>query len=348
MKKGLKKIVATILTAAMAMSITVPAFAEKSLNEESQKQAFIREELNDTTLSKESIDFLEKNGIYDLQEHFDTIAYTNEENLYAGILDEDILALKRAAEANNFTEEQIQKYVEGLLNSSPTIVLESQMVSPMAADRKDRDGVGYEVQSKDGYTQATSYATLPKRNINNLADIAYVFYTVYVNGGTCMDFGVRGGMYSWVTTYLPVVSGDGTKINKNDGEKIYFNINVEKNGVLRCRILDANNFSNVLCDTLYQMTGVAKNNMIFNKQITFCNNYQTFNSGCKISNGGFDNSYIYTTTGYSKMNSTNTLSNRCGRFGIVGIDGSREMVTVNNANTSEWDKEDVTITFNLK
>lgn len=96
------------------------------------------------------------------------------------------------------------------------------------------------------------------------------------------------------------------------------------------------------------MTGVAKNNMIFNKQITFCNNYQTFNSGCKISNGGFDNSYIYTTTGYSKMNSTNTLSNRCGRFGIVGIDGSREMVTVNNANTSEWDKEDVTITFNLK
>ena len=148
MKKGLKKIVATVLTAAMAMSITVPAFAEKSLNEESQKQAFIREELNDTTLSKESIDFLEKNGIYDLQEHFDTIAYTNEENLYAGILDEDILALKRAAEANNFTEEQIQKYVEGLLNSSPTIVLESQMVSPMAADRKDRDGVGYEVQSK--------------------------------------------------------------------------------------------------------------------------------------------------------------------------------------------------------
>ena len=29
MKKGLKKIVATVLTAAMAMSITVPAFAEK-------------------------------------------------------------------------------------------------------------------------------------------------------------------------------------------------------------------------------------------------------------------------------------------------------------------------------
>lgn len=121
MNKKFEKIIATVLTAAMAMSITVPAFAEKSLNEESQKQAFIREELNDTTLSKESIDFLEKNGIYDLQEHFDTIAYTNEENLYAGILDEDILALKRAAEANNFTEEQIQKYVEGLLNSSPTI-----------------------------------------------------------------------------------------------------------------------------------------------------------------------------------------------------------------------------------
>ncbi len=41
MNKKFEKIIATVLTAAMAMSITVPAFAEKSLNEESQKQAFI-------------------------------------------------------------------------------------------------------------------------------------------------------------------------------------------------------------------------------------------------------------------------------------------------------------------
>lgn len=348
MKKTMKKIIATVLTAAMAMSAGMPAFAEES-TEEAQKLQFIREELNDTTLSKESIDFLAQNGINDLQEHFNTIAYSNGENLYAGILEEDILALKRAAEANNFTEEQIQKYVEGLLTSSPTIVLESQMISPTADDRKPNDqGVGYEVQSIAGYTQATSFATLPKRSINNLQDIAYLIYTVYVNGGTCMDFGVRGGMYSWVTTYPPTVPEDGVKINKNDGEKIYFNINVEKSGVLRCRILDANDFSNVLCDTEYEMTGVAKNKMIFNKQITFCNNYKVFNSGCKISNGGFDNSYVYTTTGYSIMNSSNTLANRCGVFGIQDVNGSRNMVTVNNAKTSQWDKEDVTITFNLK
>lgn len=326
----------------------MPAFAE-SLNEEAQQKVFIREELNDITLSKESVDFLAQNGIYDLQEYFNTIVYSNEENLYAGILEEDILALKRAAEANNFTEEQIQKYVEGLINSSPIIVLESQTASPAAKDRPSTDsGVGYEVQSKAGYTQATSFATLPKRSINNLQDITYMIYTVYVNGGTNMDFGVRGGMYNWVTTYLPFVSEDGAPISKNDGEKIYFNINVEKNGVLRCRILDANNFSNVLCDTLYQMTGVAENKLIFNKQITFCNNNKQFTSGCKISNGGFDNSFVYTTKGYSIMNPDNTDENRCGAFGITGIKGSQNMVTVNDAKTSHWDKEDVTITFNLK
>lgn len=268
-----------------------------------------------------------------------------EESFYTGVLNEDILSLKRAAEAYDFTEQQIEEYVEGLVNTPSELVTESQLISTMANDRTEKDGVGYEVMSKAGYTQATSYATLPKRSINNKDDIAYVFYTAYVNGGTCMDFGVRGGMYSWVTTYLPAIAADGQKINKNDGQKIYFNINVEKNGYLRCRILDASNFSNVLCDTSYQMRGVAQNNMIFNKQITFCNNNQTFKSGCKISGGGFDQSYVYTTRANAKMNASNTKSDRCGVFGIKGVSGSRNLVTVNNAKTTKWDTEVVTIEF---
>ncbi len=256
------------------------------------------------------------------------------------------MALKNAAEANNFSEEQIEAYINGLLSTPSRIILEAERVSPMAQDRNNDDGVGYEGMSVTGYNQATSYATLPKRNITNLQDIAYVFYTVYTNTGNCMDFGVRGGMYSWVTTFTPVVNGDGTNIHKSDGEQIYFNINVEKNGVLRCRILDANNFSNVLFDTMYQMSGVSKDRMIFNKQISFCNNNKTFTSGCKISNGGFSQSYIYNSTGYSKMNASNTNSNRCGVFGISEVPGSRSMVQVNHS--TQWDSEDVTITFNLR
>lgn len=354
MKKWFKKTVAVVLTAAMVMSVGMPAFAAEQ-NEEDEKRRFVAEELNDITLGQEAADFLEQNGITDLEARLSIQLYSDdsEENMYVGILDEDILALKRAAEAHNFTEEQVQQYVEGLMNTPSEVVLEDKSASARkdSTDRTKKDGVGYEVQSLGGYSQATSYATLPIRSINNLQDIAYVFYTAY-SGPTCMDFGVRGGMYNWVTMFLPKLddnkqaAGDDKNINKKDGERIYFNINVEKNGVLRCRLLDANNFSNVLCDTMYAMSGVAKDKMVFNKQITFCNNNCTYTSGCKISNARFDQSYLYNTAGYRKMDSTNTKSDRCGRFGIVGIEGSREMVKINNS--TQWDSEDITIHFNLK
>ena len=39
----------------------------------------------------------------------------NEENEYIGNLESDVQALKNAAEANSFTQDQIKSYVEGLL-----------------------------------------------------------------------------------------------------------------------------------------------------------------------------------------------------------------------------------------
>ena len=291
MRKSFKKFIATILTATMAMSVCSPAFANTTAEEEAM--AFIKAELNDTTLSAEAEQFLKENQIYNLEERVRAQTYSlGGEKLYVGILDEDILALKRAAEANNFTEEQIVQYVEGLVNTPSKFIPEDKnsgiavTSTPEANDRRaDDDGIGYEVQSKTGYSQATSYATLPKRSINNLQDIAYIFYTVYA-GDTCMDFGVRGGMYSWAITYNPVPSGFNTNqtISKSDGERVYFNIYVETNNVLRCRLLDANNFSNVLFDGTYTMSGVAKDRCIFNKQITLCRADRNFTTGSKISN----------------------------------------------------------------
>lgn len=350
MKKKFQKIMATVLTAAMAMSVCSPAFANTTAEEEAM--AFIKSELNDTTLSAEAEQFLKENQIYNLEERVRAQTYSlGEENLYVGILDEDVLALKRAAEAHNFTNEQIVQYVEGLVNTPSRFVPEDKNSAiavasvPEANNRPaGDDGIGYEVQSKTGYSQATSYATLPKRSINNMQDIAYIFYTVYA-GKYCMDFGLRAGMYSWAIAYNPIPSGFDTEqtIPKKDGERVYFNVYVEKNGVLRCRILDANNFSNVLFDDTYEMTGVAKDSCIFNKQITMCRADRNFTTGSKISNGKFTASTLYNSAGYYTMNTSNCNSARCGRFGVTGVSGSREKVTVNNY--TQWDSEDITIEF---
>lgn len=56
MRKSFKKFIATILTATMAMSVCSPAFANTTAEEEAM--AFIKAELNDTTLSAEAEQFL--------------------------------------------------------------------------------------------------------------------------------------------------------------------------------------------------------------------------------------------------------------------------------------------------
>lgn len=353
------KVLSIVLSMAVLMGMSSVAWANENqfivndenvshfiVNDENERVNIIKAEFNDISLSQEAKEFLAENDIVlDILQVEETSAMKqntqdSSELLYAGVLNEDILALMRAAEANNFTEQQIQEYVDGLMNVSPQIVCEVASNTPVVmsnpvSTRVPDNGIGYEVQSVYGYNQATSYVTLPTRNIDNLDDIAYLFYTAY-SPNTCMDFGVRGGMYSWVSSFNPNAAGDGEVINKNDGDRIYFNINVESNGWLRCRILDANNFSNVLFDTLYQMSGVGTNKMIFNKQITFCNNDATFTSGCSISHGKFDQSYLYTTTGYSIMNSSNTNPNRRGAFGGDGV-------TVHSY--TQWGSEDVSISF---
>lgn len=357
-----KKFIAAFSAITMIATITIPAFAANKINDEIE--TLIKTELNDTSLSSEAKTFLKQHNIYNVEERAKSQTYSNtSEKLYVGILDKDILALKNAAEANNFTDEQIVQYVDGLLNTPSEVILESANVVrnavsdnsisnnsrtvtddiPRAQDRSAYDdGIGYEVQSNWGYSQATSYVTLPTRDINNLQDIAYVFYTVYVNS-TCMDFGLRGGMYSWAVTYNPATADNNITISKQDGERVYFNIYVEANNLLRCRILDANNFSNVLYDGTFQMTGVAENSLCFNKQITVCNADRDFTSGSSIENAKFTGSTLYNSNGYWSMNTSNCNANRCGRFGVSGITNSYQKVTVNDY--TKWASEDISIHF---
>lgn len=332
-----------VLAIIMSLSLCASAFAahDDMVTYDSDDDEVIETELSDTTLSFEAEWFLMKYGVdLDISHNgnavmgLDAIENDAADSVYVGILNEDILALKNATEAHDFTKQQVQDYVDGLMNTTPQIIRESS--SEPKSTRIPDDGIGYEVQSKRGYSQATSYVTLPTRNINNLDDIVYVFFTAY-SPDTCMDFGVRGGMYDWVSNFTPVQAGDGQSIGKRDGEQIYFNIYVEKNGWLRCRILDANNFSRVLFDAAYKMSGVKKNEMVFNKQITFCNNHRRFTSGCSITHARFDQTYIYTTTYHTPMNSDNTNPYRRGAFGGSGV-------RVNYRNG--WESEDISIYFN--
>lgn len=335
----MRRIIITVLTIIMSVSLSVQVFAGQ--NEMARyflsDEEIINSELSDTSLSLEAEEFLAEYEVnLDISRDGNAIMGIDDDedgSSYVGVLNEDILALKNATEAYGFTKQQVQEYVDGLVDEAPQIIRDSK--SKKKSTRIPDDGIGYEVQSLSGYNQATSYATLPTRKIDNEDDIVYIFFTAY-SSSTCMDFGVRGGMYNWVSHFSPKEKGDGESIGKRDGEQIYFNIYVEKSGWLRCRILDAKNFSNVLFDAAYQMEGVKKNRMVFNKQITLCNKYAQFTSGCYITHARFDQAYIYTTTYNAPMNSKNTNSKRRGAFG-----GDR--VVVNS--TDGWTSEDVSIYF---
>ena len=276
----MKRLFAMIMAVSLCLSMSVPAFAgyrhgdadrndlsvgDSAADCKLKREAIIKEKLSDTTLSNEAEKFLEENNISldsKLVSNAPNVAIVEKSSEYVGILNEEILALKRAAQAYGFTQQQIQAYVTGLMNTPTEVIFEEDTKRPSVlpkpiSTRIPDDGIGYEVQSSYGYTQATSYVTLPTRNINNLNDIAYLFYTAY-SPSTNMDFGVRGGMYSWVSSFTPVQGNDkdGIVIGKYDGDRVYFNISVENDGWLRCKILDANDFSNELLNVLYQMSGV--------------------------------------------------------------------------------------------
>lgn len=342
MKHNLK----TILTVmAVIIMLTINVNAKEDFNSQLKNSRI--------ELSQDSISFLESVGIdiNELYNRMDEINYNfkgeKKQINYVGDLDSDIKALINAKLAYDFTDDQVKEYVKGLLDTKSEVDFSSTL-SLRSIDRPyNDDGVGYEVQSNSGYSQATSYATLPRRVINNLDDIVYLFYSVSPNTSDTpiFDFGVRGGMYHWAGTINPNPKGnEDQSIGKLDGERIYFNISIDKNNWVKCRVVSANDFSEVLYDKYYYLNGITKYNGTFNKQISLCNKYRNFNTGSCIYNGGFSKSYLYKANGsYTPMNS-NSVTSRTGVFGVKGISGSRNKVHVNSY--TKWTNEDVSIIFN--
>lgn len=345
MNKLMKKVTTLLATVSMVASMGTTVFAAESY------------EANVGLLSNEAAAFLLEHGVNTsvfAASAMNIMDALDEETSIANSYDESILALIDAAEANNFTDEQIQKYVEGLV-STPTTVVESENngIATYAVNRPTDDGIGYEVKSQPGYYQSTAYATLPTVNrasSSSSPSSGYMFFTV---SSEAQNWGIDVGIWygsgddgeAWRGCYTAngqMIPGD-VMSGLSAGDRVYMNAVVETNGYLRFRVLDANNFSNVYYDIAYYVGDhdVYRTNACFNRQITLCNGAANFNTGAYMRNAQFSDAYIYSSSGYSRTLASNTQSNRRGVFGTNDINA--QQVTVNSY--SPWYAENISIDF---
>lgn len=341
MKKFFRKATAIVATVTMLATMTTPAFAAEN-NAASEP------------LSNEAVAFLQEHGVDTSIFEVSAYALMDEETAIANSYNESVLALKDAAEANNFTDEQIQKYVDGLISTPTTVVSGNESgIEPYADNRPTDDGIGYEVKSNSGYYQETAYATLPSvyraASTGSHSD-GYLFYTVSGSGNWGIDVGLAynsgTGGEGWRGCYT--AQGSATKCGNiisglTAGSRVYFNAVVETNGYLRFRVLDGNNFNTVYYDISYYVGdhSIYRTNAAFNRQITLCNAAKNFNTGAYLRNGQFNDAYIYSSSGYSKTVASNTVSNRRGRFGTNST--NVQQVTVNSSDP--WYAENISINF---
>lgn len=338
MNKFWRKATAVVATVAMVASLGAPAFAAEDVT------------VSGNELSEEAVAFLQEHNVDTSIFEISTLSL-DEETQIANSYDESVLALKDAAAANNFTDEQIQKYVEGLV-STPTTVAPNDGISTLAVDRPYDNGIGYEVKSNAGYYQETAFATLP--TVNRAASSgtysdAYMFYTVSgpkwgIDVGLAYCSG--GGVEAWRGCYTPqgqLMQTKNLSSTLKSGDRVYFNAVVETNGYLRFRVLDASDFSVVHYDLAYYVgdQGIYRSNAAFNRQISLCNGAKNFNTGAYMRNAQFSNAYIYASSGYSQTVASNTEANRRGVFGTNST--NRNQVTVNSY--SPWYAENVSINF---
>ena len=340
MKRWMKKFAAVVATAAMVCSVGMPAFAAEDVTTSGNE------------LSEEAITFLQEHNVDTSIFEISTLSL-DEETQIANSYDESVLFLKNQTEAYEFTDEQIQAYVEGLV-TKPTMVIQDETIAPYADNRPGDNGIGYEVKSKGGYYQETAFATLP--TVNRAKDStspasAYMFYTLSnVPESWGIDVGLWYGsgnhIEAWRSFYkLP--GGANIPIDNlfslKAGDLVYFNGAVETNGYLRFRVLDGNDFSKVYVDISYYVgdKGIYRTNASFNRQISLCNDKALFNTGAYCQRAKFDRAYIYSDNGPVQPGYTNTESNRCGTFGV----DRESRLKVSVIDSLEWYKEDVTITF---
>lgn len=261
--------------------------------------------------------------------------------LYVGSLNDDIIALKNAAVANQFTEQQIRDYFKGLIKNT-TILDNSELCIKSAPNRTD--GVGFEAQTYHKFNQFTSYFTLPDVNIEEYNQIVWHFVTV-ASDISSFDFTLRKGKHDWAAGYLKEGSQHkDTPLYETlrDGEKLYLNIYRNTNGTVTCKILNANNFGVVYASVNLSLRGGGANRLAFNKQITMTWSSPTSYTA-SITSANFENSYVYKQSGHYKKFEEVIDWSRYGTFGNKNKPGSDKYTTWRNYQNNGVYFDDVSI-----
>lgn len=360
----IKGVVTATTTMMLLFSLVVPTFAQTDKVSSAQT-----DKVNDYVVGTEAMNFLTEHKVDVLpfkKSNLTNDKMVSQDNSAVSIsksasYDEQILSIKRQAAANQFSDDQIQKYVKGLVDTSPIVINSpsSTSISTLSTPYSTRigdDGIGYEVKSTSGFNEETAYATIPTA-FRATATSGYMFNTIsspttgfgidvglwYGAGGATGDVVGWRGVYNGPTGQHAVPS-DGSIISAlTPGKQVYMIWQIRSDGYLETKVLDANNFSTVYLDFIYYVGDkqVYTSNGIFNRQITLCQGSAVFTNGSYMRNAKFSQGFLYSNTGYSKVNSLNTDSNRRGAFIKYSSDLSKVLV---NAYT-QWDSEDVSINF---
>lgn len=265
-----------------------------------------------------------------------------------GDINEAVKSLIGQTKSYNFTNEQINNYIKGIVNTPTTAVGGNEGISLAAINRPGDNGIGYEVKSVDGYYETTAFGKIPSvyRGSNN-ASSAYMFYTVKDSIDVGIWYGTgtagTGWRYCWTYAGQPMGTGYDLISGLTSGKNVYFQATVVDNYWIRFRVLDAADFSKVFVDiSVYSGGyGITRTNNNWNRQISLCNDTKDFADGAYCRNAEFSNAYIYNDNNTSQTISSNTVSDRVGAFGTD--DTTRQQVTVNSY--SAWYMENVSIDF---
>jgi hypothetical protein len=347
----IKRIATTFISMALLFLLAIPAFAQTNTATgyviSSNALSFLQLHKVDVTPFKQSS--ITNDKIYSTENS--TVSLSK-----SSMYDESILNFKKQAAVYNFSDDQIQKFITGMVATPPTVAhaapTSNTTISSLNSTRVDTAGLGYEVKSTSGFDEETAYSTIPTAYRGGTGTSGYMFYTVSpATGSFGIDIGLwygdgTGGV-GWRGVYNSSTLGQsattGILTALTAGTQIYTYVFVRTDGYLEYKAVNATTFSTVYADFIYYVgdQGLYQTNGIYNRQITLCTDSGLFTNTSYFHNAKFSTAYLYTTTGNAPVTSSNTVSTRVGAFGAGGTTVNK--VTVNSY--SAWGSEDVSINF---
>ncbi|RAV04565.1 hypothetical protein [Paenibacillus sp. YN15] len=274
---------------------------------------------NDYVVGDEAITFLKEHNV-DLTPFVKTTNLKND-SIYSeedasesisksALYNEEVLFLKKQAAVYQFTDEQIQNYVKGVVETTPILVHgknASNQYSTMSTPYSSRigdDGIGYEVVSSSaGFNAESAFLTIPSASIASSTS-GYLFYSVsspitnfiidvglwYGAGGATGNIVGWRGVYNSSTLGQHAVPSDGSTISAlTPGKQVYMISQIREDGFLETKVLDASNFSISYLNFIYYVgdQNVWQTNGVFDRQITLCQNDAVFTNGSYLHNAKF-------------------------------------------------------------